>query len=143
MAEIRILEQDEELRASFPIMKQLRTHLTEDEYMRLLAQQREHEHYRLVGLFDEGQIRALGGFRVATALTCGKYIYIDDLVSDEATRSKGYGSVLLNWIADYGKKERCSCLRLDSGVQRHAAHRFYLRERMDIVFYHFRKDLQV
>ncbi len=48
---------------------------------------------------------------------------------------------LLDWIGRYGKERGCTSLHLDSGVQRHAAHRFYLRERMDIVFYHFRKAL--
>ena len=51
------------------------------------------------------------------------------------------GVSLLAWIGQYGKERGCTSLHLDSGVQRHAAHRFYLRERMDIVFYHFRKAL--
>ena len=67
--------------------------------------------------------------------------FIDDLVTNADTRSKGHGRALLDWIGDYGRTRGCTSLHLDSGVQRHAAHRFYLRERMDIVFFHFRKML--
>jgi hypothetical protein len=35
----------------------------------------------------------------------------------------------------------CGELHLDSGVQRFAAHRFYLRERMEIMAHHFRLKL--
>jgi len=140
MEEIRLLQTEDELREAFPVMKQLRTELTENEYMRRLAQQRGHEAYQVVALYDEGKIRALGGFRISTALAHGKHVYVDDLVSDGGARSKGYGSKVLDWICDYGKREGCTSLHLDSGVQRHDAHRFYLRERMDIVFYHFRKE---
>lgn len=142
MEEIRLLESQDELRASFRVMSQLRTHLTEDEYMARLSRQREEEHYQVVGLWDKsGEFRAVGGFRLATALAHGKFIYVDDLVSDEAARSEGHGTKLLDWISRYGKEHGCTSLHLDSGVQRHDAHRFYLRERMDIVFYHFRKSL--
>jgi GNAT superfamily N-acetyltransferase len=142
MEEIRLLESPEELRASYRVMSQLRSHLTEDEYMACLAQQREAEHYHVVGLSDQsGKFRAVGGFRLATALAHGKFLYVDDLVSDRAARSKGYGKKLLDWIGRYGKEHGCASLHLDSGVQRHDAHRFYLRERMEIVFYHFRKNL--
>ena len=34
-----------------------------------------------------------------------------------------------------------SLIDLDSGVQRHDAHRFYLRERMAITSHHFAKNL--
>jgi len=141
MEEIRLLESDDELRAAFPVMNQLRTHLTEDEYMKRVAHQRANEAYQIVAVYDEGEIRALAGFRIAMALAHGKYLYVDDLVSDEASRSKRYGAKVVDWMCEYGKREGCTSLHLDSGVQRHDAHRFYLRERMDIVFYHFRKEL--
>jgi GNAT superfamily N-acetyltransferase len=141
MDDIRLLETDQELRSSYPVMRQLRPHLSEEEYLRRLAQQRAHELYHVVAAFEDGTVRALGGFRLQTALAHGKFVYVDDLVTDENARSSGHGARLLAWIGEFGKARGCTNLQLDSGVQRHGAHRFYLRERMDIVCYHFRKDI--
>jgi GNAT superfamily N-acetyltransferase len=141
MTEIKLADTDDELRATHRVMAQLRTHLSEDDYVAQAKRQREGEHYQVVALYEDGQVRAVGGFRLGTSLAWGSYVYVDDLVSDEAQRSKGYGAMLLEWMGRYGKERGCTHLHLDSGVQRHAAHRFYLRERMDIVFYHFRKAL--
>jgi GNAT superfamily N-acetyltransferase len=68
-------------------------------------------------------------------------VYVDDLVTDEASRSLGHGSALLHWVEEFGRARGCTELHLDSGVQRTGAHRFYLRERMDIVFFHFKKAI--
>ena len=42
---------------------------------------------------------------------------------------------------DQGQGRRCTVIDLDSGVQRHDAHRFYFRERMHISSHHFTKAL--
>ncbi len=141
MEEIKFAETEDDIRGTHRVMSQLRGHLSEEEYVSQVIHQREHDNYQVVALYDDGEVRAVGGFRLATGLALGKYLYIDDLVSDGEARSRGYGAKLLDWISEYGKSHGCSELHLDSGVQRHDAHRFYLRERMDIVFYHFRKAI--
>jgi GNAT superfamily N-acetyltransferase len=62
---------------------------------------------------------------------------VDDLVSDQNARSKNYGKRMMDWLLAEARNNGCQELHLDSGVQRHAAHRFYLRERMDITCFHF------
>jgi len=141
MIEIKLADSEDEIRGTWRVMRQLRSHLSEDEYVAQVGLQREHERYHVAALYDGGEVRAVAGFRLALGLALGRYVYIDDLVSDAAARSRGYGSRLMAWVGDYGKARGCTSLHLDSGVQRHAAHRFYLRERMDIVFYHFRLAL--
>ncbi len=143
MDEVRLISDEDEVRASYSVMKQLRTHLSETEYVQLVAHQRKFDAYQLLGLFQSGMVQAVAGFRLLTSLANGKHVYVDDLISDELHRSKGYGKILLDWIASHGKGQGCGSLHLDSGVQRHGAHRFYLRERMDIVYYHFRRPLQL
>ena len=141
MIEIKLAETPEEVRATHGVMRQLRTHLDEAAYVAQVARQQTEDRYAVVALFDDGVIRAVAGFRIATALALGHYLYVDDLVSDATVRSHGYGAALLDWLCAHGKAHGCTSLHLDSGVQRHDAHRFYLRERMDIVFYHFRKSI--
>jgi GNAT superfamily N-acetyltransferase len=67
----------------------------------------------------------------------GKFMYVDDLVTDDAVRSHGYGEQMFAWLKEVARTEGCRMLDLDSGVQRMAAHRFYFRQRMTIASYHF------
>jgi GNAT superfamily N-acetyltransferase len=97
--------------------------------------------FRLAAVLEGGTVRAVAGYRFAESLAWGRYLYVDDLVTDEAVRSRGDGRLLLDWLVKEATRAGCRELHLDSGVQRHGAHRFYLRERMDIVAYHFKLDL--
>jgi GNAT superfamily N-acetyltransferase len=69
-------------------------------------------------------------------------MYVDDLVTNAADRSKGYGDAMLDWLVEYANAQTCEHLNLDSGVHRFGAHRFYLRKRMDIVCHHFSLKLR-
>jgi GNAT superfamily N-acetyltransferase len=121
-------------------MHQLRTELREADFVGRVRRQ-EAGGYQLAFLEDEGQVRAAAGFRLMDNLVRGRILYVDDLVTDAAVRSKGYGRQLLEWLVDRAKHERCAALELDSGVQRHDAHRFYLSNRMIIASHHFRLQL--
>ncbi len=52
------------------------------------------------------------------------------------------GAALLRELERRARDAGCAVVDLDSGVQRHGAHRFYLRERMDITSHHFAKRVQ-
>jgi len=134
---IKEMTTESEIRATFPVMKQLRTHLTEDKYVEMVQRQRELHNYHVVAVIEEEQIQAVAGYRISECLSFGHFLYVDDLITDERARSKNHGKQLMAWLVDEAKKHGCGQLHLDSGVQRHAAHRFYLRERMDITCYHF------
>ena len=132
---------DEQIRSTHCLMKQLRPHIQESDYLRLVKMQREESGYQLATLTENGQLVCLAGLRISHSLAWGKYLYVDDLVTDERQRSQGDGKVMIDWLVEYARKNQCTELHLDSGVQRHEAHRFYLRERMDITCYHFRRSL--
>jgi len=72
----------------------------------------------------------------------GRRLYVDDLVSDEACRSRGVGKTLLAWLEAKARALGCDTMALDSGVQRQGAHRFYFREGMHIPSFCFRKALK-
>jgi GNAT superfamily N-acetyltransferase len=63
---------------------------------------------------------------------------VDDLVTRDSDRSRGFGGELLDWLIKQARKNGCESLELDSGVQRFDAHRFYFTKRMSISSYHFR-----
>jgi GNAT superfamily N-acetyltransferase len=126
-----------DVRRCFPVMAQLRPHLAEEEFAAQAARQRDLYGYSLVFVEDQGRVVAVAGYRVSECLHSGRYLYVDDLVTDEARRSRGHGEALLEWLAARARSEGCASLTLESGVQRHGAHRFYLRHRMHIASYHF------
>jgi len=71
----------------------------------------------------------------------GKHLYIDDLVTAESQRSKGYGETLVRWLRELAIKEGCTYLHLDSGTHRGRAHKFYFEQGFTIASYHFSEEL--
>jgi len=132
---------DEEIAATFGVMRQLRPHLgSAEDYLRRVRRMRK-EGYRLAAVLEDGEVRSVAGFRVQESLISGRHLYVDDLVTADDARSRGYGQMLFRWLAEEARREDCRELHLDSGVQRGRAHRFYFREGMEIRHYHFVMEL--
>ena len=131
---------DEEISSTYAVMRQLRTHLNEDEYLEKVKRMRR-SGYRLAAATEDGMVRCVAGFRISEVLAYGKFLYVDDLVTAGDTRSAGHGERVLDWLAGVAREEGCGSLQLDSGVQRHEAHRFYFRRELKISSYHFSKSL--
>ncbi len=109
---------------AFKVMHELRTHLDEEGYLQLLEPMLE-EGYRMLVAIEEEEIVAATGIIQLTNFYNGKHIYVYDLVTAEAHRSKGYGEKLLSHIHTLAEQEGCSSVALSSGLQRTDAHRFY------------------
>ena len=127
---------DEEIRSCYAVMSELRPHVSAEDFLPRVRRQMETAGYKLAYLSD-GEVKAVAGFRVSECLVWGRFMYVDDLVSKEGERSKGYGGQLFDWLVEYARGEGCDQFHLDSGVQRFAAHRFYLAKRMSIEAHHF------
>jgi len=131
-----IAETPAEIADCFPVMVQLRPQFTQDEFVTRVRRQMTGG-YRLACLRDVGAVQAVAGYRISENLAWGRFLYVDDLVTDEAARSQGYGKALLTWLAGQARQNGCAQLHLDSGAQRKNAHRFYLREGMENAGFHF------
>jgi len=118
------------------VMRELRPHIKAIDFAARVLQQQE-EGYQLVFLELDGVVRSVAGFRIFNLLFSGRTLYIDDLVTHDSDRSRGFGAALFDWLVEYAKEQACQHLTLDSGVQRFAAHRFYLKRGMDITSHHF------
>ena len=133
---VRLAESDREIAACFPVMHQLRPHLSEASFLERVRSQAK-AGYRLACVEVDGRPVAVAGFRILETLVSGRLLYVDDLVTLESERSKGHGAELLRWLLRRAAEERCERLELDSGLQRKDAHRFYEREGLTIRAYHF------
>ena len=129
-------ETDAAIEACYPVLSQLRPHVPAGGFVPLIRRL-EAGGYRLAAIADESAVRAVAGYRYLDQLVRGKVLYVDDLVTEEGLRSKGYGAALLDWLFELARKTGCAAFELDSGVQRAEAHRFYFRHRMTISAFHF------
>ncbi len=138
---ITLATTDADIARCFPVMQQLRPHLVAADFV---AQVRRMQGggFHLAGLEEDGEVRAVAGYRYTEKLFSGKNLYVDDLVSDATERSRGHGRALLAWLVAEARRHGCAQLELDSGVQRAEAHRFYFRERLHLSAYHFVTALQ-
>ena len=137
-ARVEIATTEDELRATWPVMRQLRPHLDEGRYVELVRSMAA-EGYRVAALYDEdGRVAGVAGYRFMTMLYAGRVLYLDDLVTDEAARSKGHGGTLLDWLKQQARENGCAELQLISHTKREAAHRFYFREGFGIECFEFR-----
>ena len=126
--------------AALPVLQELRPHLTA-ESLRQVLEEGAPQGLRFLGAFDGTRCQGVAGWRLVASTSTLRKLYVDDLVTTADGRSRGVGAVLLAELRARGRAAGCSVLDLDSGVQRHAAHRFYLRERMDITAHHFSAPL--
>lgn len=99
------------------------------------------EGYQLAFIEEGGKAAAIIGFRYQQYLFNGKHFYIDDLSTLPEHRGKGYGSALLDYVANKAKELGYEYITLDSGHHRHNAHRLYLNKGFVIHSHHFVKKI--
>ncbi|MBK7134675.1 MAG: GNAT family N-acetyltransferase [Rhodocyclales bacterium] len=122
------------------VHRQLRTALPAD-YAERLAQVFANGG-RLAVVADGEAVVGVALWRLIENTYEGRRLYVDDLVTDAARRSRGIGKRLLGHLEDKARQLGCDVLALDSGAQRAAAHKFYFREGMHIPGFCFRKELK-
>lgn len=137
--EIREITDPEGLAAAYPVMRQLRTDLTPDGFASRFVEMQP-QGYRLFALEDGGRVVALAGIAVMTNLYHGRHVFVYDLVTDEAHRSRGYGARLLGFIGRLARDHGCEGVALTSAFHRTGAHRFYQEKmgyrRTSYLFHH-------
>jgi GNAT superfamily N-acetyltransferase len=139
---IAIADTPEEIRRCHPVMRELRTHITDEQEFVDRIERQQKQGYQLAFLEANGEVCAVAGYRFLESLFSGKNLYVDDLVTRERDRSRGFGAELIDWLMDQAREHGCESLELDSGVQRFDAHRFYFSKRMSISSYHFRIKIE-
>ena len=130
-----------EIARSHRVMRQLRQHFEDETKFVEQVERQRAGGYRLAFLEDSTGVRAVAGYRMLESLYAGRFCYVDDLVTDAAGRSLGYGGALFDWLVAEARAAGCGKLELDSGVQRFDAHRFYLTKRTKIDSHHFSLEL--
>lgn len=111
----------------YPVLKELRPHLSFDDFLSIYEQAHQANQYEVVAVEKNGEIHAVMGYRILWDFVRGKHLYIDDLVSTESKRSLGHGQALLEFAETVARTKGCNSLRLCAVIENERAIKFYDR----------------
>lgn len=119
------------------VHRQLRPHLPTDYAAKM---RRVLQDARMALAAKDDVVLGLAVYRWYENTSDGLKFYIDDLITDEASRSRGVGHALIAHLGEVARKLGAGGLMLDSGTQRTQAHKFYFREGFVIPAFNFKKS---
>lgn len=120
-------ETKQDLERCYPIMKELRTNLEYRDFVEIYNQAHESDGYEIIAVEKDSKVVAVMGYRWLSDYVRGRHLYIDDLVTSEAVRSKGLGAELLKYAENIASLNKCKALRLCTGIENQDGVRFYER----------------
>ena len=138
--EIRKLEGVEEMVNYFPLLKEMYTDLTLEEYEERLLQMLPHS-YHQIAVFENQKCLAICGYWLLTKVWCGKYLELDNVVVSKEVRSKGIGKKINQHLEEVALREGCKIMALDAFTTNFKAHKFYYNQGFGPKGFHFVKFL--
>lgn len=101
--------------------------------------------YRLFAVFvpEQKEAVAVCGFRLTHNLVWGRFIHIDDLVTQQAYRRQGHAQTLMDAVTIEARKLGCTEIHLNAYVspERAPMHRLCFDNEFFIASHHFRRSL--
>lgn len=139
---IRHAHTDDEVRACFTVMQQLRPHLSsEHDFVERVGRMRA-ENYHLLAVWQGESVIALAGYRQQENLLYGRFLYVDDLVVSQGNRREQWGARLLDELDNVAVASGCQVLVLDTALANAQAQRFYFRQGLLTSAMRFSKALE-
>ena len=123
----RLVEDGETVLRLYPLIVQLRPLLASPEDWLSRWRRQAEEGYRLISLYEGQEAIGLAGFRVQENLVHGRFLYVDDLVTDTKVRGQGHGERLMQHLFHHAASLGCTKLLLDTPMANLPAQRFYHR----------------
>ena len=136
MQEIKYAQSSNEIENCWEVVQVLRPHLKKENFVQQVQDMMQ-EGYKMIYITEDQIPVAFAGFRNMYKLYTGRIIYIDDLSTLPNHRGKGYAGRLLDYIHQLAKETSMQGVHLDSGHQRHDAHRLYLNKGYRLASHHF------
>jgi ribosomal protein S18 acetylase RimI-like enzyme len=134
---IRPIAEHDEDRAR-ALLKSMYPSVDEADFEARLRRMREEDGYALHGLCEDGALLGVVGFIRLTNLIYGDYVWVHDLVVDEAHRGCGLGTRLMEHVSALAAAEGRNYVALAAFRSAHEAQRFYEEhlgyERRGVVF---------
>lgn len=140
---IVIAQTPTDIASCYLVFQELRPKIKDRNAFVSQIERQNREGYILAYTQDGPETAACMGYRVFETLAWGKILYIDDLITREKSRKKGFGRLLLDYAVEQGRFNQCKEVHLDSGHYRYDAHRLYLNRGFTLYCHHFALNLGV
>ena len=124
----------------FDLIRELYPDMTLEDYSEQLELMIPHN-YTMLSINDGRKNIGLAGLWIGNKLWCGKYLELDHIVVSKKWRSKGVGTLMINYAKSLAKTKGCSSIGLDSFTHNHGSHRFFYREGFIARGFHFVHEL--
>jgi GNAT superfamily N-acetyltransferase len=109
------LRTESEIQNAFPLMSSLRDRVRAATFL-AEVQRQQRDGYQLIAGFDGERLVALAGIRRTHTLSRGEHLFVDDLVTDESVRGRGYGRAMMQYLAERASGEGLPRIYLDSRI---------------------------
>ena len=126
----------DDIRRCWAAFSYLRPHLSSVDDLIARWQTQTAKGYRIDFLEDGDDVVAAMGWRVRNEMAYGRILNVDDLVALAAVQGRGFGTALLDHAKAEARRLGCVEVQLNSGFQRHLAHRAYLRSGFVLACHH-------
>ena len=134
---VTVAKTDHEVQACWEVYQELRPHLSSAQDFLERYHRQAPESFRLAYVQDEANVVVgAAGFRIMHTMAWGRICYLDDLIVTSGVRGRGLGTTLLRFVQQQARELDCAGVHLDTGYQRHSAHRSYLRNGFDLTCHH-------
>ena len=90
--EVKLADSNSNIQGIAAVLQQLRTQFPVA-YIKTQIREQMEDGYNIAYIEENGEIVCVGGFVIGQKLAWGKYLYIDDLITNENARSKSAGSL--------------------------------------------------
>jgi len=137
MLHSEIMTTDAQIVHCYSLMRLLRPSLLDSADFLDKVRQQQAQGYQLLALLTADTVVALAGYRYQQNLVHGRFVYVDDLVTDSGRRGQQLGSQLLSAVMQEARLQACDHMILDSGLTNVLAHRFYYRQGLLAQALHF------
>jgi GNAT superfamily N-acetyltransferase len=137
---IKILDSANEMYAQFDLIKQLSKNVSYQNYCLMIDEMVLLNYKQAVAYLNNKPI-SVCGYWINTKIYSGKYVELDNVVTDENYRGKKIGELLCNFVLKIAKENNCKTAMLDAYLENESAHTFYQNLGFDKKGYHFIKSI--
>ncbi|HUH29551.1 GNAT family N-acetyltransferase [Gelidibacter sp.] len=137
----KILEPSQ-INTIIPLMLKLNNHKISEAVLKQRFAEMVTQNYECAALYDRDKLIGIAGMWFCTRHYSGRSVELDHVIIDDAYRKKGLGKQFMKTIYDYALQKGFQSVELNTYVQNHLSHKFYMNEGFEILGYHFLKKLQ-
>jgi GNAT superfamily N-acetyltransferase len=138
--EIKLFSEVEFMLPQFDLIKLLSTNISCLEYEEMLNEMIKLNYKQAVAYYNSKPV-GVCGFWINTKIYSGKYVELDNVVTDENYRGQEIGKLLCNFVLTIAKQNNCKTAMLDAYLENIKAHDFYEREGFIKKGFHFIKTV--